>query len=467
METVSAERFGGRDAGGLLAFLRYCRGRAEAENRARVGSISLRVRDLDPLAVLRAIQEPGEPHLYWERSPVAVSGAESVALFEATGPGRFAGGSGFVEDWTERIVATGDLDGWFAGPLFFHAFSFADANEPACTVFLPKWQVCRSESECVAVANVRVEPGMELEPEAGRILRAHARFSAMDFGVGGEPSPTEPPVPTAEEPDLFLARVRRVLESIAAGSLSKIVVSRWMDLVAAADYRPLEVLRELRETYPDCFSFSYSRGAGASWIGATPERLVRQRGDRFETEAIAGSAPRGKDLATDTALGKELLSGDKDLREHALVVRAIEEALRGVGREPEVARYPHLLRLSNVQHLRTPVAGKREPGVPLLRMAEALHPTPAVGGVPRDAAPGVIAGLEPFSRGLYSGFLGWEKPGGDGDLVVALRTARVEANRARLFAGAGIVEGSDPDRELRETEIKLRAMSRALAACRT
>jgi menaquinone-specific isochorismate synthase len=265
-----------------------------------------------------------------------------------------------------------------------------------------------------------------------------------------------------EDPELFRGRVVKALEAIRQGSVEKVVLSRWMDLLADQVFRPLETLRGLREAYPDCFAFSYSRGEGASWIGATPERLIHLSGGRFETEALAGSAPRGGSLAEDTAKGHELLSSDKDLREHQYVVEAIRGVLEELGFSPEIGQHPHLLRLSNVQHLRTPISGPLKSVHSLLDFTSRLHPTPAVGGVPRQDAVDLIRELEPFSRGLYTGFLGWEKPGGDGESVVALRTARMEGKSARLFAGGGVVAGSDPEQELRETEIKLRAMANAL-----
>ncbi len=466
METFSSQKFGSRDREGLLAFLQYCQARARVDGEARIASISLRVMDLDPLAVLRSIHEPHQPHLYLERRSDAVSGAESVAGLNVSGPNRFRAVRNFVRSWSQRTLATGDLDGWFSGPLFFQAFAFLDDGDPSATVFVPKWQICRTERECVAVANVLVEPETALEGEADRVLRAHQSFaSPTRSGV----LPAEAPrlgtvIVQKEEPELYRQRVARALESIATGAVSKVVLSRWMDLRTEEDFRPLETLRGLRESYPDCFAFSYSRGSGASWIGATPERLVRLSGGRFETEALAGSAVRGQTLDEDTALGNDLLSSDKDLREHRHVVRAICEAVEEMGMVPEVGHHPHLLRLSNVQHLRTPITGQASRGHSLIDFVERLHPTPAVGGEPRDPSLRLIRDLEPFERKLYTGFLGWEKPCGDGEAVVALRTARMEGRTARLFAGGGIVEGSDPEGELRETELKLGAMASALGA---
>lgn len=463
METVAVDQFGARDARGLIAFLEYCRRRSRQMGEACVASISLRVRDLDPLAVLRSIQEPDEPHLYMERSPVSVSGAEAVARCNLGGADRFEKATGFVKSWSDRIIATGDLDGWFSGPLFFHAFAFSEKAQPSATLFIPRWQVCRTEMECIAVANVRVEPSSDLRVEAERILRAHQTFSDLAYKKADEKAEM-PNLSEAmpEDPDLFLKRVEKALKGIESGDFEKIVLSRWTDLQGDAPLRPLELLRVLRERFPDCYSFSFSRGNRASWIGATPECLIRIVDGRFETEALAGSAPRGKDLSEDTEFGAELLSSEKDLREHAVVAEWIQKTLAAAGLEVQAGRFPHLLRLSNVQHLRTPISGSIPPDQSLLRIAGMLHPTPAVGGNPPGKALERIADWEAYDRGLYTGFLGWEKPSGEGQSVVALRTGRVEGSKARLFAGAGIVAGSDPLCELRETQIKLEALSRVI-----
>ena len=467
MKTVSSDQFGSRGPEGLLNFLRFVQESAIESGEPLIASISLRVRDLDPLAVLQSIHEPDEPHLYLERGNTAVSGAESVARLDCTGEERFEKIRRFISQWSDRFVATGDLDGWFSGPLFFQAFSFSETANPAATVFVPKWQVCRTESECVAVANLRVEAETDLKAEAERILRAHANFS--------EPSGFDPPHSDfpqtlqvrSEEGALFQERVQKALEIIQTNSISKVVLSRWMEIEAETNFQPLEILRRLREVFSDCFTFSYSRGEGSSWIGATPERLIRVAGRDFQTEALAGSTPRGRDSTEDSALASRLLASEKDLREHKHVVEAIRAGLEGMAEVIRVGHHPHLLRLSNIQHLRTPIEGVSKPEYSILDFAERLHPTPAVCGVPGEKADHLIGELEPFERRLFTGFLGWQKPSGEGELVVALRTARITGKKARLFAGAGIVEKSDPVGEWRETEAKLDAMAGAIFAKRS
>jgi menaquinone-specific isochorismate synthase len=179
---------------------------------------------------------------------------------------------------------------------------------------------------------------------------------------------------------------------------------------------------------------------------------------RIETEALAGSAPRGRTASEDAALGSGLLKSEKDLREHALVVGSLVRRLEAAGLKAEVSARPRLKQMSNVQHLQSPVSAATRAGMHVLDTVCALHPTPAVGGSPREAACPHIRALEPFERGLYAGPIGWADSEGGGEFLVGIRSALVDGARARLYAGAGIVEGSVPERERQETDLKFRAM---------
>ena len=238
-------------------------------------------------------------------------------------------------------------------------------------------------------------------------------------------------------------------------------LARRKELTAAASLHPLQVLNGLRQRFPDCYAFSFANGRGQSFIGASPERLVRVEDGAMLTEALAGSAPRGRSASEDASLGDALLHSDKDLREHWIVLDSILRRLSPLGMEPEAAAKPGLRRLANVQHLQTPVRGRLPEGVRLLNVLARLHPTPAVGAVPR-AACAFIRRLEAFPRGLYGGPLGWIDPRGGGEFFVGIRSALVDGAHARLYAGAGIVAGSEPEKEFAETELKFRALLEAM-----
>jgi menaquinone-specific isochorismate synthase len=178
----------------------------------------------------------------------------------------------------------------------------------------------------------------------------------------------------------------------------------------------------------------------------------------LETEALAGSIRRGGSASEDAALGSALLHSEKDLREQREVLDDILTRLAPLGLKPEYPPQPHLRRLANVQHLHTPIRATLPENIQLLDVLAAMHPTPAVGGSPRDAAVRRIRELEGFPRGLYAGALGWINARGGGEFFVGIRSALVEGARARVYAGAGIVAGSTPEKEFAETELKFKAM---------
>lgn len=260
----------------------------------------------------------------------------------------------------------------------------------------------------------------------------------------------------------YRAAVAGGLAAIAEGAVNKIVLARALDMRAQGPLHPLHLLNGLREKFPDCYSFSVANGRGHSFIGASPERLVRVSKGVLETEALAGSTRRGQSASEDAALGAALLASEKDRREHQHVLDSIRRRLEPLGLVLNFPATPVLRKFANVQHLQTPVSATLPSGVGLLAALAPLHPTPAVGGTPREAAVALIGELEGFPRGLYAGAIGWVNARGGGEFLVGIRSALIEGDTARVYAGAGIVAGSDVQREYAETELKFRAMREAL-----
>ena len=456
----------------LRAFLSGCQAKAAADGEAVLASISLVVPALDPLAVLESIFEPAEPHFYTERPSLetAIAGAEVALRVIASGPGRFAAVQRFIDATLARTIAVGDVNAPFGGPHFFASFSFLDEVEPgevfpSAQVFVPRWQVARAGGVTTAVANIVVEAGSDLDALTARVWRAHGKFARFEHAEAQASATSAGSAPLefvqAEAGD-YRAAVRRGLEHIAAGEFQKIVLARAIDLTASRPLHPLTVLNGLRERFPDCYAFSAAGGGGPSFIGASPERLVRVSQGVIETEALAGSARRGAGASEDAALAAALLRSEKDVREHRHVIDSITRRLEPLGVRLEHPAAPALRKLANVQHLHTPMRGPLPEGVRLLDLLAVLHPTPAVGGTPREAAVARIRELEGFPRGLYAGALGWLNARGGGEFFVGLRSALVEGGRARVYAGAGIVAGSEPEREFAETELKFQALLAAL-----
>jgi menaquinone-specific isochorismate synthase len=244
------------------------------------------------------------------------------------------------------------------------------------------------------------------------------------------------------------------------------VLARALDLTANAPLHPLQVLDGLRQRFPECFSFSIANGQGDSFIGASPERLVRVSQNVLEADVLAGTIRRGFGAMEDAAMGAQLLASEKDQHEHAVVLSSMLRRLKKLGLTPEQPAQPVLRKLANLQHLHTPVRAPLMDGIRLLDALAVLHPTPAVGGSPREKAVREIRGIEGFSRGLYAGALGWMNARGGGEFMVGIRSALVHGERARVYAGAGIVAGSTPDKEFAETELKFKALMDALRPVR-
>jgi isochorismate synthase len=262
----------------------------------------------------------------------------------------------------------------------------------------------------------------------------------------------------------YLGRVEAALGAIGDGELEKVVVARALDWRASRAFSTDETLAALRTRFPHCVVFAVRR-ASTTFLGATPERLIQVSGGLVRADALAGSAPRGADAAEDEALARALRESKKEQSEHAIVVRALREALGDVCGRLEVDEAPRVQRHQGIQHLHTRLTGRLAGARPfaLFELAELLHPTPAVAGAPRPPALDWLRRHEALERGWYAGCLGWIDARGDGELSVALRAALVRGRCARLYAGAGIVAGSEPASELAETRLKLFAVRSALS----
>ncbi|HBR95224.1 MAG TPA: isochorismate synthase [Opitutae bacterium] len=426
------------------------------------------------MAVLQSIYEPDELHCYIERASddEAVAAAEAVVQARFDGSQRFASVKAFAQEVLENTIAVGDLSEAFTGPHFFTAFTFDDsvsegASFPAATVFLPRWQVSRSKGKYGAVANLKVEADTDIDSLVMRVWGAYRKFGAFDYLPESalQAGSSLPQVESRRElaPGVYPQAVARALSEIEQGSYEKIVLARGIELEADRPWQPLDTLNRLRERFAGCFTFSFAGGDARSFIGATPERLLQIRNGHLLTEAIAGSAPRGQSAGEDAKHARDLLESEKDLHEHICVRDSILRRLERVGVTGIAEPQPQLLLLANVQHLRTRIQAEVGESVHLLDILPEMHPTPAVGGSPREQAVPCIAELEQMQRGLYAGVVGWFNHLNEGEMIVGIRSALIDGKLARLYAGAGIVKGSDPDKEMRETEMKLRALLDVLA----
>ncbi|MFM9001534.1 MAG: isochorismate synthase MenF [Opitutia bacterium] len=419
-------------------------------------SWSFPVPSLDPLAVLETI-DPSGPRGYFENPSRNRSHAagEPLAIWRGKGERRFLEADRWLRDLNARLTSVGPA------PRLIATFPFypGEAREGHDSVlFLPAWQVVSEEGRTTVTLAEPAGPGCA-ERLAAR-AESFLRFSYKPRTATARPSGAT--VLSEVGGRWFPSAVGRATELIREGAFEKIVLTRAFEWRRSDPFDIYATLHRLRRANPACHTFLVDEEDGAL-VGATPETLLSLFDGEVRTESVAGTTRRGESPAEDASLAEALLASDKDRREHDAVTQSILRRLGMVGVLAATRRDAELLRLGNVMHLRTPIVGRMPADRRFLEVAGELHPTPAVGGKPRALALPFIPGFEPHDRGLYTGAVGWvASDGRSGKLFVALRCARLNGDRARAFAGAGIVAGSDPDAEAAETEMKLRTILDAL-----
>ncbi len=344
-------------------------------------------------------------------------------------------------------------------------FAFADtgATSPAWKGFaaasltVPELWLVRHGEQTWLSCNVSVSP--DSEPE--QLL---ADLEQRLDSLVERPLPLLDPAPVGVfdvhspmPPAHYEEAVSRAVERIRAGELEKLVLAREVQVRAPQAHDSAAVFDALRGGFPECFVYAAGRG-GATFIGATPELLVRKQGMRASTVALAGSVRRSADPAVDNHLGESLLNSGKNRHENLVVAQRIAKALAPFAVWVTAAEEPVLIKVANIQHLAVPIRAQLTGGAGALELAGALHPTPAVGGEPDAVAKRLIPALEGLDRGWYAGTLGWTDTNGDGEFCVTLRCALLRGELASCYAGCGIVADSEPAAELAETEVKLEAL---------
>lgn len=315
-----------------------------------------------------------------------------------------------------------------ANPLLIGAFAF----DPA-------------EASCLYVPG-RYERGDRAAPEE-QTAETNSVISVQSTPASGE----------------FKASVSAALDAFAQGKLAKVVLSRKLILTLHKPADPERVLARLMAQNPHAFHFSLPLGQGRRLLGASPELLLRVSGGEVFTHPLAGSARRASEPVQDEAVARDLLASRKDQHEHKLVIDEIRRVLTPHCRELAIPQKPTLMSTDTLWHLGTPIAGQLHGSdASVLSLACQLHPTPALCGYPTDLARQFIREQEPFRRALFSGIVGWCDSQGNGEWAVVIRCGVLDGHLVELFAGAGIVAGSDPAMEWAETGTKLGTMLKAL-----
>ncbi len=347
------------------------------------------------------------------------------------------------------------------------------AGFPTTLLRVPALAVVRSAGRCFTVATTLAQTGEPLGVVSRRLARAERLLHLGAVAPTEAPPGARPPriraVPKPGAQAAWAADVGRIHGALGTDGLDKVVLVRALPVRADRPLRLLPVVGALRAAYPGGHTFAIGGADGTCLVGSSPELLVERRGDHLVSRPLAGSTGRAATAGGDRRLAAALRADPKERAEHRIVVEAIASGLDPLARRVTVGGRPAVLRLPTIQHLATTIRA-RLVGVPLpslLDAAAAIHPTPAVGGRPPAAALALLDTLEGaagLERGWYTGAVGWVDRRGDGELAVALRCGLLWADGAVLFAGAGIVAGSDPGREWAETELKLQPMLRALAS---
>jgi isochorismate synthase len=417
----------------------------------------------DPILAFASAPPDGERFfLERPRAGAALVAVGACAEIATDGAQRLERAGALLRELAPRTHASeGAAARWAGGFAFAPEAPRADGAWrafPSCRFVLPRAWLARAAGGGELGAAVCVAPADELPALIALLARARAEAESLAEAA------SIPPAARCESASTSLRlvrpargyrrRVAEALDAIAKGDAEKLVVARAIDCRGAPP--PLAAtLRALRDAHPRCASFAIAPQRGTAFLGATPELLVRVVRGAVEAQALAGSARRGE-----TAL----LASAKERSEHALVVDSIQDALGPLCDTLCAPAAPRALELGEIQHLETPVRGRLAAGVRAgaLELAARLHPSPAIAGTPREAALGWLAQHEALERGWYAGGIGVLGADGDGELHVALRCALLHEGGARLYAGAGIVTGSRPAAEERETRLKLRAVLRAL-----
>ena len=471
----------------------------------------------DPWRLLPAAESTGEPFFAWHDGASGLCAAAwgTAQLLEEGQADRFIEAENSCSELREQLVeapyrAGGRVERGL--PLALAAFRFArgepsgalNIDSPPSRLLVPRVLVARTAGSgalgSTAAITVRVGP----KSTPGEVLASlDAAVEELRRAVESEPGPGEtdgalahrletpprpPTVQQLESRGSWTSRVEAAVGAIREGdapggprgdgtsrrragagcggepALQKVVLARAARWRTAPGWRfdTRRTLLALRRQHPSALCFALGVPGGGCFLGASPETLVRVSGEELVTHALAGTAPRGATAEADDAYGAALIESAKDQSEHALVTEMLRATLAPLCDTLDIAPRPTRVRLAGMQHLTTPIRGRlRSPGR-LLELVGRLHPTPAVGGWPGPVARRWLAEREPLDRGLYAGPIGWVDARGDGVFAVAIRSALVRSDEAIAFVGAGIVAGSEPDTEWRETELKLSTVAAAL-----
>ncbi|MCP5098725.1 MAG: isochorismate synthase [Chloroflexi bacterium] len=446
----------------------------------RLVSLSMPTPGLSPKMLIQ--QARGEARFFWQdaqvedgRFPLTFAGFGVAAQLYAWGSNRFQSIQEQANALFKGAILLSD-EQKLAAPRLFGGFAFRDDFTPDNTwsiyprayFILPHYQLVKVGQATWLTINTLL-PDEDLEDSLPALRAAlQARYEDLNAKAQrGEDAKEERKAVEVAYPLSYAGWARQIYaatEKMATTELNKVVLSRVCEL-KFADRVPVDrAMDYLQSHYADCYRFLFEPRPFHAFFGASPELLADVNGRSLTTMGLAGSIARGKNRHEDQLLAQDLLHSKKDRYEHALVVDSIRRRLEPLAKSLAVPEAPIIYTLHNIQHLYTPITGRLHERSGILPIVAALHPTPALGGSPRDLAMAFIRDAEPVPRGWYAAPIGWMDNEGNGRFSVAIRSAVAQDRRVWLYAGAGIVPASDPQKEWDETGLKFKPMLEALSA---
>lgn len=456
-----------------------CQTKLGGQHQTTLISVSQIINCVDPLVILSSLTEgkQGESfsqtnplYFYWENrgKETVILGYGSTKSFFINSANRFIFAQQFVKDCFQEIVIIGDSDKVESLPHLLGGFTFfsqekeRESGFPDALVFLPQLQIVKSSTSCVLTINFLLETNTNLRKISQEIRYKTQEILSINHHNSLKKHTFIHPKPQFKMEMNFKNAVASALKSIEANQFKKLVLAHTLDIISNHNFSFIDCLNNLRYSHPDCYVFALHNGQGNCFVGASPERLISVKNQQLVTDALAGSAPRGKTAIEDANLAQKLLKSEKERREHQVVIDVIVQRLIKMGLTPQISPLK-VLQLSNIQHLWTPIYTQLKPNINPLEVVANLHPTPAVSGFPTEITCQEIGRYETFERGLYAAPLGWIDYQGNSEFIVGIRSALISGNKARLYAGAGIVKGSEPEKELAEIKLKFQALLKALS----
>lgn len=419
-------------------------------------SLALPLAVIDPLPLLPQLRGDDGFRFLWDGAPgLCLAAAGRCQSLELSGPRRFELAQRFASLALGRLVSPGAVPA-LARPRVLLAFAFFDAAStsgdaavPGVQAVLPQWQLSRHGQHCWLRLQRPLGGGVTARSLAEELWE---QARALERQTHDLPTPAALPqvLHSSDWQGAYGHAAERALDLIDNGALQKLVLAVRQELLLDRPLDPLQLLSSLRQRQSGSCRLLWQRQSGHYLVGASPERLLTVRQGQLRSDALAGTA--GSDDN-----GSTLLASAKDRHEHELVIDTISTVLTQLGLQPRRPRHPRVARHGHLLHLHTPITaaiGHHHP----LALAEALHPTPAVAGLPRRQALHWLRALEPFERGHYAAPIGWIDSEGDADLRVAIRCGVVRGHQLELCAGAGLVRGSALTREAQEVGLKLRVL---------